>query len=85
MGYVLCAGLTISGMDVDLNYAAIITSAPLFAVQEFFLPKFSISEILIVAPVAIVTFVEHINDITANGAVVGKDFFQEPGLHRTLL
>lgn len=84
VGYVFCAGLTISGMDVGLNYAAI-TSASLFAVPEFFLPKFSLSAILIVAPVAIVTFVEHIGDITANGAVVGKDFFQEPGLHRTLL
>ena len=28
---------------------------------------------------------EHIGDITTNGAVVGKDFFKKPGLHRTLL
>jgi uracil permease len=28
---------------------------------------------------------EHIGDITTNGAVVGKNFFEEPGLHRTLI
>ena len=28
---------------------------------------------------------EHVGDITTNGAVVGKDFFKDPGLHRTLL
>jgi len=28
---------------------------------------------------------EHIGDITTNGAVVGQDFIEDPGLHRTLL
>ena len=27
---------------------------------------------------------EHIGDITTNGAVVGQDFIKDPGLHRTL-
>lgn len=39
----------------------------------------------IIAPTAIVTFMEHIGDITTNSAVVGKDFLRSPGLHRTLL
>ena len=56
-----------------------------FALPGFFLPKFSLTAILIVAPVAIITFVEHIGDITANGSVVGKDFVKDPGLHRTLI
>ena len=51
----------------------------------FTLPQFEISAILLIAPVAIVTFMEHIGDITTNGSVVGKDFFKDPGLHRTLL
>ncbi|MDO5844656.1 MAG: uracil-xanthine permease family protein [Methanocorpusculum sp.] len=83
-GYILCMILTASGIDVGLSYSSI-TSASLITVPGFFLPKFSLSAILIVAPIAIVTFVEHIGDITANGAVVGKDFFKDPGLHRTLL
>ena len=52
---------------------------------NFFLPKFDMKAILLIAPIAIVTFVEHIGDIVANGAVVGKDFVKEPGLHRTLV
>ncbi|WP_337843917.1 uracil-xanthine permease family protein [Thermus sp.] len=41
--------------------------------------------ILLIAPVALVTAMEHIGDILTNGRVVGKDFFARPGLHRTLL
>lgn len=54
-------------------------------VTFFTIPKFDLSVILAIAPIAIVTFMEHIGDITTNGAVVGKDFFKDPGLHRTLL
>ena len=35
---------------------------------------------------ACVTYADkHVGDILANGRVVGKDFFKEPGLNRTLL
>ncbi|MBZ4682844.1 MAG: uracil permease [Fusobacteriaceae bacterium] len=49
------------------------------------MPKFTLSGILAIAPIALVVFIEHIGDITTNGAVVGKDFFKEPGVHRTML
>ena len=49
------------------------------------LPNFSITSILAIAPIALVVFIEHIGDITTNGAVVGKDFFKNPGISRTLL
>ncbi len=51
----------------------------------FTLPKFEWSAIILLAPIALVTFMEHIGDITTNGSVVGKDFLKDPGLHRTLL
>lgn len=54
-------------------------------VSGFALPKFDMNAILLIAPVSIVTFMEHIGDITTNGAVVGKDFFKDPGVHRTML
>ena len=38
-----------------------------------------------IAPIAIVTCVEHVGDVYANGSVVGKDFTKNPGLHRTML
>lgn len=53
--------------------------------QVFLLPRFSLSSILAIAPIALVVFVEHIGDITTNGAVVGKNFLKDPGVHRTLL
>jgi uracil permease len=44
-----------------------------------------LTAIVAIAPIALVVFIEHIGDITTNGAVVGKDFFKDPGIHRTLL
>lgn len=49
------------------------------------LPDFSLTGVLAIAPIALVVFIEHIGDITTNGAVVGKDFFKNPGIHRTML
>lgn len=48
-------------------------------------PEFSLTSILGIAPIALVVFIEHIGDITTNGAVVGKDFFKNPGISRTVL
>ena len=44
-----------------------------------------VSSILMIVPLAIVTFMEHLGDISANSAVCGKDFMVDPGLHRTVL
>ena len=41
--------------------------------------------ILSIVPIAIVTFMEHLGDISANSTVCGKDFMVDPGLHRTVL
>ena len=54
-------------------------------IPNFVLPTFDIRAIGIIAPIAIVTCVEHVGDVYANGAVVGKDFVSKPGLHRTML
>ena len=49
------------------------------------IPEFSWEAIIGIAPIALVVFIEHIGDITTNGEVVGKNFFENPGIHRTLL
>lgn len=64
---------------------SIITNAPIIAAPNVTLPKFSLPAILTIAPVVLAVFMEHIGDITTNGAVVGKDFIEDPGLNRTLL
>lgn len=47
--------------------------------------KFDVSAILTIVPIALATMMEHIGDISAIGATTGKNFFRDPGLHRTLL
>ncbi|MBE3519919.1 MAG: uracil permease [Firmicutes bacterium] len=66
---------------VDLGPVA---RASLFSLPAFTAPKFSAQALAIVVPVALVTMVEHLGDITTVGATVGQDFVAEPGLHRTL-
>lgn len=53
--------------------------------QLLTIPNFTLTSVLAIAPIALVVFIEHIGDITTNGAVVGKDFFKNPGIARTLL
>lgn len=50
----------------------------------FSLAKFNLEAILVVAPIALATMVEHIGDVIAIGATVKKDFLKSPGLVRTL-
>ncbi|ADY14407.1 uracil-xanthine permease family protein [Sphaerochaeta globosa] len=54
-------------------------------IPHFTLPKFSVSAITVMVPIAIVTMVEHFGDILAIGNVVGQDFIKDPGIKRTLL
>lgn len=56
-----------------------------FGLPPFTPAAFEWGAVLLIAPVAFVTVMEHIGDILTNGRVVGKDFFVKPGLHRTLL
>ena len=51
----------------------------------FTVAKFNWTAIMIIAPVAIATMVEHIGDILAIGATVEKNFVIDPGLNRTLI
>ena len=91
-GYVLSLILTAMGL-YEMDLAAVANAAwiniPYSTVDAngvgfFTLPKFEWAIMLAVAPIALVTFMEHIGDITTNGSVVGKDFLKDPGLHRTL-
>ncbi|MGL5099846.1 MAG: uracil-xanthine permease family protein [Fusobacteriaceae bacterium] len=73
---------------VDLNLlsgASWIGFSPEAMKDLLTVPEFSLTSVLAIAPIALVVFIEHIGDITTNGAVVGKDFFQNPGIARTLL
>ena len=43
-----------------------------------------ISSIIGIMPIALATMMEHIGDISAIGATVGKNYIKDPGLHRSL-
>ena len=44
-----------------------------------------VSAIAIVFPLAFATIMEHVGDISAISSTVGRNFFENPGLHRTML
>ena len=51
----------------------------------FQLCKINITSILVMAPIALATMMEHIGDISAISATTGNNFIKDPGLHRTLI
>ena len=47
--------------------------------------SFFITSIITIMPIALATIVEHIGDISAISSTVGRNYFKDPGLHRTLM
>ena len=84
VGYIVATLLGMVDFSV-VSQAKWIGLSPEAASDLFTLPVMSLTGIIAIAPIALVVFIEHIGDITTNGAVVGKDFFKNPGIHRTLL
>ena len=62
-----------------------VVNASFVGLPPFQLPKFNITAILVMAPIALATMMEHIGDMSAISATVGENFFEDPGLHRTLI
>ncbi len=48
-------------------------------------PKFALVPILTFIIVSLATICEHLGDTLVTSKVVGRDFYKDPGLHRTLL
>ena len=59
--------------------------AKLVGLQHFVIAKFDITSILVMAPIAIAAMMEHFGDVSAISSTTGKNFIEDPGLHRTLL
>lgn len=62
-----------------------VVNASIVGLPPFQLPKFNLTAILVMAPIAIATMMEHIGDMSAISATVGENFLEDPGLHRTLI
>ena len=44
-----------------------------------------LTSIVTIAPIALATMVEHVGDVCAISSTVGKNYVEDPGLHRTLM
>ncbi len=62
-----------------------VSEASFLGFQQFVIAKFDVSAILVMAPIAIAAMMEHIGDISAISSTTGRNFIEDPGLHRTLL
>jgi len=85
VGYIYSAAIGL----IDFNN---IFSGQIFVFQNFsktfgFYGSLNINFAIIFAilPVALVSIMEHIGDISANSVVCGKDFYVDPGIHKTLM
>jgi uracil permease len=62
-----------------------VLSAPWLAMPQFTLPTWNLEAILFIVPVAIAPAIEHFGDVLAIGNITGKDYVDDPGIHKTLL
>ncbi len=84
---ILCgviAGYLIS-IPFGLVNLAPVHEAAWFAIPSFTYPEWNLEAILFIVPVAIAPAIEHFGDILAIGSVTGKDYIEDPGIHRTML
>ncbi len=78
VGYILSFFLGL----VDMSK---VITAPWVAVPKFVFPEWNLQAIFFIVPVAIAPAIEHFGDILAIGNVTGKDYVDDPGIHRTMM
>ena len=79
----LCC-VTNPGGTAILDFSTV-SDASALGLPPFQICKFDITAILVMAPIAIASMMEHIGDICAISATVDQNFLEDPGLHRTLI
>ena len=77
-------GMTNADGSAILDFSAA-ASASIVGLPKFVMCKFDVTAILVMAPIALASMMEHVGDMSAISATVGEDFIADPGLHRTLI
>jgi uracil permease len=80
----LATGYVLAAVMGKVDYSPIVQAA-WFGFPSFALPKFNFGAVMIVAPIALTTIVEHIGDVLAMSGVIKKDLAVDPGINRTLM
>ncbi len=62
----------------------VIKEASWFGLPSFAIPKFGLVPIITFLLVSLATIAEHLGDTMVVSKVVGKEFYKDPGIHRTL-
>ncbi len=80
---------------IAVGYAASLTfgivefakvmDAPWIAIPNFVFPEWNAQAVFFIVPVAIAPAIEHFGDVLAIGSITGKNYLEEPGIHRTML
>jgi len=77
-------GVTNPDGSAIFNFKAV-ADAGVIGLPALQLPKFDLTPILCMAPIAIASMMEHVGDMSAISATVGDNFIEDPGLNRTLM
>lgn len=85
VGYIICIPMGFINMTPMHEAHVISLMDKDILAQLLCVPVFRADAVLAIAPIALVTLIEHVGDITTNSAVVGKNFMVDPGIHRTIL
>ncbi len=84
---ILCG--IIAGYLLSLPFGLVdyspVAKAAWVAVPNFTTPQWNWRAILFIMPVAIAPAIEHFGDIIAIGSITGKNYLDDPGIHRTMM
>ena len=67
-----------------VNFEAVV-NAPWLRIPAFVFPEWNWQAVLFILPVAIAPAIEHFGDVLAIGSLTGRNYLENPGIHRTLL
>lgn len=84
VSYIIAALVTAAGIAPLIDFSGI-KAAAWVGLPSFTVAKFDFGAIMLIAPVAICTMVEHIGDVIAVGTICNRNFIKDPGLMRTLI
>ena len=76
-------GCIVAALTGNMDASAVHTAS--LVLQKFTIAKFDLTGILVMAPIAIASMMEHIGDISAISSTTERNFIEDPGLHRTLM
>lgn len=78
VGYIISCFMGI----VDFS---LVSNASFFVLPNIKIAHFNINAILTILPATFVVIAEHVGHLKVTSSIVGKDFLEDPGLHRSLL